>query len=147
MKILLKSEQGINLEGFMKKNKDILEQNELRTFYVISANLDKNAVYKIGIAGSADGKSYPRLDSYLHQYGKHDSKNSCKGVKVHYIGTVAYGTDFVRWVFGPNGVPLFWRGDPDRCRAAVLSFAVDCRQCAHCFTTWRFWNVSWSPGR
>ena len=90
MKILLKSEVGVNLEGFMKKNKDLLEQNELRTFYVISANLDKNAVYKIGIAGSVDGKTYPRLDWYLHQYEKNDSKNLCKGVKVHYIGTVAY---------------------------------------------------------
>ena len=90
MKILLKSEVGVNLEGFMKKNKDVLEQNELRVFYIVSANLDKNRVYKIGIAGSSEGNSYPRLDSYLHQYGKHDKSNLCRGVKVHYIGTVSY---------------------------------------------------------
>ena len=90
MKILLKSEEGINLESFLKKNKDILELTELRVFYIVSANLDKRLVYKIGIAGFSEGKSYPRLDSYLHQYGKNDKSNSCRGVKVHYIGTVAY---------------------------------------------------------
>ena len=90
MKILLKSEVGVNLEGFMKKNRDLLEQNELRVFYIVSANLDKNVVYKIGIAGSSEGKSYARLESYLHQYGKQDKSNSCRGAKVHFIGTVAY---------------------------------------------------------
>ena len=64
MKILLKSEEGINLESFLKKNKELLEQTELRVFYIISANLDQKLVYKIGIAGSSEGKSYPRLSEF-----------------------------------------------------------------------------------
>ena len=90
MKILLQSEQGINLETFLKTNKELLEQNELRVFYIVSANLDKNVVYKIGIAGSSEGKSYARLESYIHQYGKSDKSNPCKGAKIHYLGTVHY---------------------------------------------------------
>jgi len=30
------------------------------------------------------------LESYIHQYGKQDKSNSCRGAKVHFIGTVHY---------------------------------------------------------
>lgn len=88
MKVLIKSAEGMRLENFMKKHAASL--NHSRALYVISANMEKKSVYKIGIAGTTQAKPIRRFESYIIAYGKYDNTNSCRGVLIHFCGVTEY---------------------------------------------------------
>lgn len=88
MKVLINSEKGIRLEDFMKKHAVDLKHS--RALYVISANMEKKSVYKIGIAGTNQADPIRRFESYIIAYGKHDNTNSCRGVLIHFCGVTEY---------------------------------------------------------
>ena len=64
--------------------------NHSRALYVISANMEKKSVYKIGIAGTTQAKPIRRFESYIIAYGKYDNTNSCRGVLIHFCGVTEY---------------------------------------------------------
>ena len=88
MKVLIHSEKGIRLEDFMNKHETDLKHK--RALYVISANMEKKSVYKIGIAGTTQADPIRRFESYIIAYGKHDNTNSCRGVLIHFCGVTEY---------------------------------------------------------
>ncbi len=96
MPVLYENKKGMKLETFLQKHKKILEFK--RYFYVLSMNLDnhhiKNTddkkIYKFGIGGinyrNEDINPYPnRLKSYIINFGIHNKKNLCQGVKIHFL--------------------------------------------------------------
>jgi len=88
MKELIRSEVGIKLEDFLLQYGSKLKHT--RALYVVSPNMEKNKVYKFGIAGTNTGNAYGRLNEYVILYGENDKKNTCKGVKIHYCGITEY---------------------------------------------------------
>ena len=88
MKELIRSEVGIKLEDFLLQYGSKLKHT--RALYVVSPNMEKNKVYKFGIAGTNTGNAYGRLNEYVILYGENDKKNTCKGVKNHYCGITEY---------------------------------------------------------
>ena len=88
MRELIRSEVGIKLEDFLLQYDSKLKHT--RALYVLSPNMEKNKVYKFGIAGTNTGNAYQRLNDYLIMYGKNDKDNTCKGVKIHYCGITEY---------------------------------------------------------
>lgn len=88
MKVLIKSTDGMRLEDFMKKHATSLKHS--RALYVISANMEKKSVYKIGIAGTIQADPIRRFESYIIAYGKHDNTNLCRGVLIHFCGVTEY---------------------------------------------------------
>ncbi|UYE94494.1 hypothetical protein PGVV14_0016 [Preplasmiviricota sp. Gezel-14T] len=88
MKDLIHSAEGIRLEDFLKTHGSKLKHT--RALYVVAPNMEKNKVYKFGIAGTNTGNAYQRLNEYVILYGENDKKNTCKGVLIHYCGTTEY---------------------------------------------------------
>jgi len=96
MKSIVLPEGGMDLDKALKIYKEKLKHK--RVFYVIQANLDKEAVTKFGIAGMTSGNPYSRLNEYVLMYGKYDKDNDCLGVKIFFLGY----TEYNRLVEVPN---------------------------------------------
>ena len=88
MKLLITSEQGIKLEDFLQINGSKLRHS--RALYVVAPKMEKNKVYKFGIAGTNTGNAYSRLNEYVILYGENDKNNCCKGVMIHYCAITEY---------------------------------------------------------
>jgi hypothetical protein len=82
---------GMELATFLDKYGSQLRHT--RVLYVVEPNLEKGKVVKFGIAGENTGNAYARLNEYVINYGKSDSKNKCKGVKIWYCGVTEYSRD------------------------------------------------------
>jgi len=66
------------------------ELRGVRAFYIVEPLLEKGQSIKFGIAGVDSGNAYERFKSYMITYGNRSKENECKGVLVHYVGTVKY---------------------------------------------------------
>ena len=88
MKEIIHSEKGIRLEDFLKMHAPKLRHS--RAFYVVAPNMEKKSIYKFGVAGTNTGNAYHRLNEYVILYGENDTKNSCRGVVIHYCAITEY---------------------------------------------------------
>ena len=84
-KILYQSKRGIELKTFLNNEDNLTELKNTRMFYVVTAKIDKNKVFKIGISERGASASKARLFEYLYMYGSPDPKYEGRGVKVHLI--------------------------------------------------------------
>lgn len=78
----------MKLEEFIIKYKNELDHK--RALYVVQANLDEGNITKFGIAGANSGDAIKRLKEYIAMYGKHETANKCRGVKIFYCGVTEY---------------------------------------------------------
>jgi len=78
----------VPLGEFLETNAAALRNK--RAFYIVEPLLEKDKVIKFGIAGMQSGHPYTRLNEYNIIYGTQTRANSCKGVKVHFVGVTEY---------------------------------------------------------
>lgn len=87
MKVLVNS--PVDLSEWISRNSEKLRGK--RSFYVVEPRMEQGDSIKFGIAGLSSGNSYHRLSEYRILYGETSSNsNSCKGVILHWLGTVDY---------------------------------------------------------
>jgi len=73
------------LEDFLKSRAGQSVRRK-RGFYVLTFNIDRCTVVKIGIA-SRD--VYSRLQGYMNSFGKHSNLYPCRGVWIHFLLTTS----------------------------------------------------------
>ena len=88
---ILRADAGIYLtKPYLEELRPMLKGQ--RIFYVLSMNCSPG-IFKFGVASAYRGAPHialQRLKSYLIAYGAPDRRNSCAGVRVHYLEYTAY---------------------------------------------------------